>query len=200
MIFKNEKYSKIELSMTAAEANLRALVFILPILVIYIPVYVLVWPEQFSVENIRELIQTHRTLLLFSPLVMMGVFVLGAVVHELLHGLTWAAFCKNGLKSIEYGVYWKVLTPYCHCKEVLPLKHYTIGGMMPGLVMGLLPAVAGIAIGHLLLFLFGLFFSMAAAGDLLILWMLRHQHSTDLIQDHPDKIGCFVLIPAESQL
>ncbi|GGG21825.1 hypothetical protein GCM10011323_27220 [Pontibacter amylolyticus] len=188
-----EKYSKTELSMTAAEANVRALVFIVPILVIYGAAYWLIWPEQFATQNLRQLVEVQRDLLLISPMIMLLVFVLGAVVHELLHGLTWAVFCKNGLKSIKYGVHWKVLTPYCHCKEVLPLRHYAIGGMMPGLVMGLLPALAGIAMGHFLLFLFGLFFSIAAAGDLLILWMLRHQHSSDLVQDHPDKIGCYVL-------
>jgi hypothetical protein len=188
-------FRKIELSMTAAEANVRALVFIVPILVVYPALYLLLWPEQFSSANLREVVQTHRDLMMLSPLVMLGVFVLGAVVHELLHGLTWAVFCRNGLKSISYGVYWKVLTPYCHCKEVLPLRQYAIGGMMPGLVMGLLPALAGMATGHFLLFLFGLFFSMAAAGDLLILWMLRHRQASDLVQDHPDKIGCFVLVP-----
>jgi hypothetical protein len=191
------KYEQLELSMTAAEANVRALVFIVPILLIYGVAYFLIWPEQFSAQNLGELVRVHRDLLLISPMLMLVVFVLGAVVHELLHGLTWAIFCRNGLKSIKYGVYWKMLTPYCHCKEVLPLKHYVIGGMMPGLVMGLLPALAGIVMGHFLLFLFGLFFSMAAAGDLLILWMLRHQHASDLVQDHPDKIGCFVLTPKQ---
>ena len=179
--------------MTAAEANVRALAFMVPILLLYAAAYGFVWPEQFSSQSIRQLVETQQSLLLLSPLVMLLVFIVGAVAHELLHGLTWAAFCQNGLKSIKYGVHWKVLTPYCHCKEVLPLKHYAIGGMMPGLVMGLLPALAGIATGHFLLFLFGLFFSIAAAGDLLILWMLRHQRSSDLVQDHPDKIGCYVL-------
>lgn len=195
MKVEGEKYAKTELSMTAAEANVRALVFIVPIVLIYAAAYWLIWPEQFSTQNLGELVRVHRDLLLISPLLMLVVFILGAVVHELLHGLTWAVFCKNGLKSIKYGVYWKMLTPYCHCKEVLPLRHYMIGGMMPGLVMGLLPALAGIAMGHFLLFLFGLFFSMAAAGDLLILWMLRRQQASDLVQDHPDKIGCFVLSP-----
>ncbi|MBF8962560.1 DUF3267 domain-containing protein [Pontibacter sp. FD36] len=193
-----EKYKTTELSMTVAEANVRALVFIVPILVIYVGAYLLIWPEQFSSHNLRQLVQTNRDLLMISPMLMLLVFIVGAVVHELLHGLTWAVFCKNGLKSIKYGVYWKMLTPYCHCKEVLPLRQYAIGGMMPGLVMGLLPALAGIAMGHFLLFLFGLFFSMAAAGDLLILWMLRHQHSSDLVQDHPDKIGCYVLSSRKS--
>jgi hypothetical protein len=198
MIQHEMKYDQKELSMTAGEANVYALAFMLPILLLYLPAYILMWPEQFTMQNIRGLVEVHKTLLYFSTFIMLGVFVLGAVVHEMLHGFTWAIFCKNGLRSIKYGVHWKMLTPYCHCKEVLPLQQYVIGGMMPGLVMGLLPALAGIATGHFLLFLFGLFFSMAAAGDLLILWMLRHQKKSDLIQDHPDKIGCYVLSPIKT--
>lgn len=191
---QQESYSKVELTMSAAKANAYALFFILPILLLYIPAYILVWPEQFAFSNLREVMAAYKTWLLFSPVVLMVVFVLGAVVHELLHGFTWAIFCKRGLKSIQYGVYWALLTPYCHCKEVLPLRPYIVGGLMPGLVMGLLPAMAGLVLGNILVFLFGLFFSMAAGGDLLVLWMLRHQRKEDLVQDHPDKIGCFVLV------
>jgi len=198
MLSHEAKYQQKELTMTAAEANLRALVFIIPLLLLFMPVYVLVWQEQFSAAQLRELVQTQRDLLMLSPLVMLVVFVLGAVVHELLHGFTWAVFCKRGLRSIRYGVHWKMLTPYSHCTEVLPLKQYAIGGMMPGLVMGLLPALAGIITGELLLYLFGVFFTMAAGGDLLILWMLRHQKSSDLVQDHPEKIGCYVLTRVEA--
>ncbi|MDX5482347.1 MAG: DUF3267 domain-containing protein [Hymenobacteraceae bacterium] len=187
-------YRKIELTVSAAKANMYALYFILPILLLYIPAYLLVWPEQFALQNLRAVLQQYKVWLLFSPLVMLGVFVVGAVVHELLHGLTWGLFCKDGLKSIKYGVYWKLLTPYCHCKEVLPLGPYVLGGLMPGLVMGLLPALAGLIWGNFLLFLFGLFFSVAAGGDLLVLWMLRRQKKEDLVQDHPEKIGCYVLI------
>jgi hypothetical protein len=198
MLSHGTKYHQKELTLTAAEANVRALLVMLPMLLLYVPAYVLVWPEQFSMQHIRGLVEAHKTLLLFSSFIMLGVFVVGAVVHELLHGFTWAAFCKRGLRSIRYGVHWKMLTPYCHCTEVLPLRYYIIGGMMPGLVMGLLPALAGIVTGNFLLFLFGLFFTMAAGGDLLILWMLRHQKSDDLVQDHPDKIGCYVLTPVNS--
>lgn len=187
-------YTKVELSMSAAKANVYALFFILPILLIYIPAYILAWPEQFNLSNLKEVVAAHKTWLLISPVVMLVVFVLGAVVHEMLHGFTWAFFCKRGLKSIKYGVYWAMLTPYCHCQEVLPLRAYVLGGLMPGLVMGLLPALAGLLLGDILVFLFGLFFSMAAGGDLLVLWMLRHQKKEDLVQDHPEKIGCYVLV------
>ncbi|HEY4652011.1 MAG TPA: DUF3267 domain-containing protein, partial [Pontibacter sp.] len=111
---------------------------------------------------------------------------------ELLHGLTWALFCKNGLKSIKYGVHWKMLTPYCHCKEVLPLRAYRLGGMMPGLVMGILPTIGGLLLGYLPVFAFGLLFTVAAGGDALILWMLRKAGRQDLVQDHPDQIGCYL--------
>lgn len=187
-------YHRIERTMSAGQANMYALFFMLPILLLYILIYILVWPEQFSLFHLKHLLVTYKVWLLFSPAILLVVFVFGAIMHEMLHGFTWAIFCKRGLKSIEYGVYWKLLTPYCHCKEVLPMRAYILGGMMPGLVMGLLPALAGLLLGNLLVFLFGLFFSMAASGDLLVLWMLRHQNKEDLVQDHPEKIGCYVLV------
>ncbi len=181
-----------ELAVSAGEANARALAFVLPILVLYITPYVLLWPEQFSLYALEQFFRDNGLRSLLFPLVLVLVFVVGAVVHELLHGLTWASFCKRGFKSIAYGVHWRHLAPYCHCKEVLPLRPYVLGGLMPGLVMGLLPALAGLLIGHLMLFLFGLFFSLAASGDLLVLWMLRHAKATDQVQDHPEKIGCYI--------
>ncbi|WP_161890547.1 DUF3267 domain-containing protein [Pontibacter russatus] len=188
-----DSHQRIELSVTAAEANWKALAFAFPVMVLLLVPYIWLWPEQFSSETIAGLAKTHGARILLLPFLMMLVFIPGAVVHELLHGLTWAAFCRRGIKSIRYGVYWKALTPYCHCEEVLPLRPYVLGGMMPGLVMGILPAVVGVIWGNPWVFSFGLFFTLAAAGDMLVLWMLRHCHATDLVQDHPEKVGCYVL-------
>ncbi|TPE41072.1 DUF3267 domain-containing protein [Pontibacter mangrovi] len=187
------QYTKTEVTLTAAQANAQALKFMLPMLLLYLVPYTLLWPGQLSFTAVERFVLTHGVYTLFYPFLMLLVFVAGAVVHELLHGLTWAVFCQQGLKSITYGVHWRYLTPYCHCGEVLPLRPYLLGGMMPGLVMGLLPALAGLATGQLLLFLFGLIFSLAASGDLLVLWMLRRARKTDLVQDHPEKIGCILL-------
>lgn len=188
-----EPYQRIELTASATEANVKALAFALPVMLLLLVPYLLLWPEQFSAETIRGIVAAYGGRILFLPLGMMLVFIPGAAVHELLHGLTWAAFCKNGIRSISYGVYWKALTPYCHCKEVLPLRPYILGGIMPGLVMGLLPGMFGMIWGNPWVFFFGLFFTLAAAGDMLVLWMLRHCKASDLVQDHPDKIGCYVL-------
>lgn len=193
MELQEQDYHKKELTMSAGRANVLALVFVVPFFLLYLLVYYFKWPDQFTLQNLKSVTQTHSTLIMYMPLIMIVVFVVGAVFHEMLHGFTWAAFCKNGFKSIKYGVHWKALTPYCHCKETLFLRAYMLGGAMPGLVMGVLPAVVGIATGSFLVFLFGLFFTMAAAGDMLILWMLRNQKKEDLVQDHPELIGCYVL-------
>ncbi|PRY03996.1 putative zincin peptidase [Pontibacter ummariensis] len=193
MEVERKHYQQLELTATAAAANTQALAFVLPLMVLYLVPYVVLWHEQFSAAALEGLVQEHGVRVLFLPLLMLLVFIPGAVLHELLHGLTWAAFCEKGLRSIQYGVHWAALTPYCHCKEVLPLKPYILGGLMPGLVMGLLPALVGTVMGNPWVFFFGLFFSVAAAGDLLVLWMLRKCRPDDLVQDHPEKIGCYVL-------
>lgn len=40
--------------------------------------------------------------------------------------------------------------------------------------------------------IFGMFFIMAAGGDLLIINLIRKEKSTDLVQDHPSEAGCYI--------
>lgn len=118
----------------------------------------------------------------------------GIIIHELIHGITWSLFCKQGFKSIKFGVIWKALTPYCHCKEALTKWQYSIGTLMPGIILGIIPALIGIVTNSCGYLLFGLFFTLAAGGDLLIIWLLRPYQQSDLVEDHPTKIGCIVTI------
>lgn len=121
------------------------------------------------------------------------IFFIGIILHEALHGITWAYFCKNGLKAIKYGVKWEFLTPYAHCKVPLKLNHYKLGGAMPGIVLGILPGVLGIVTGNTWLLFFGIFFTGAASGDLMVLLKLKNLDKSMYIQDHPDEIGFIVL-------
>jgi hypothetical protein len=83
----------------------------------------------------------------------------------------------------------EVLTPYCHCKEPLKVKHYKIGGAMPLIILGIIPSLIGISIGHGGILSFGLFFSWAAGGDIIALYMLRNLDNSIYVSDHPDKMG-----------
>jgi hypothetical protein len=112
-------------------------------------------------------------------------------VHELLHGFTWGIFATKGMKSIKFGVKWKYLTPYCHCKEPLRVKHYKMGGAMPLLIMGIIPSIVAIIVGNGFLLSFGIFFSWAAGGDIIVLYMMRKLDSNCYVSDRPTKMGFY---------
>lgn len=120
------------------------------------------------------------------------LFVAGIVIHELIHGFFFGLFAKKGFKSIRFGVMWKMLTPYCHCKEPLKIKHYFLGALMPALLLGIIPAVISLFNGSGLMLLFGIIYTGAAAGDFMIVWILRKEHPETYVQDHSSEVGCFV--------
>jgi len=54
------------------------------------------------------------------------------------------------------------------------------------------PLIISLITGNILVFLFGIFFMLAAGGDFLIVSMLRKVDAGLLVQDHPSKIGCLL--------
>jgi len=183
---------KKEITLSAGQANLYSLIFLFPlILLIAIPYYYL-WPEQFTNDKIMGYLEAREMLTVFDISIFLLIVIAGIIIHELLHGIGWSFFAKLGWKSISFGIVWKYLTPYCHCSEPLRLKSYRIGSILPAIVLGFLPSAIAIVYGNILLLVFGFFFTFSAGGDFLILWLLRKEKSADLVQDHPDKIGCII--------
>lgn len=183
---------KREVTMTTGEANLYSLIFLIPLVLIIALPYYYIWPEQFTFDKLRSYLDAREMLTFIDISVGLLIMISGIVIHELLHGLGWSLYTKKGWKSIKFGVVWKYITPYCHCSEPLLLKPYKIGSVLPVIVLGIVPSILAIAIGNLWLILFGFFFTFAAGGDFLILWLLRNEYSASMVQDHPDKIGCIV--------
>lgn len=104
----------------------------------------------------------------------------------------FALFASKGLKSIKFGILWKMLTPYCHCKEPLKIKEYIIALLAPLVILGLLPAIMSLFTGSAALLLIGMFFSVAAAGDIMIFLLIRKENPEDYVQDHPSEAGYYV--------
>lgn len=188
-----------EVTIGAVEANFYALLFIVPILLVFGLPYVLIWHEKFSLDNLAAFMDAWSEWLLLSPLLIFPAMAVGVVLHELIHGLTWAVFCKNGYRSIRYGIMWKFLTPYCHCKEPLALRHYLLGAVMPAILLGFIPSAYGVISGSFLWLLYGLTFSIAAGGDFIMIWMLRKESPESMVQDHQDRIGCIVYESQEEE-
>jgi hypothetical protein len=188
-----ENYTKEKKTIDLGWANVFAILLVIPIMIVFGLPYYLIWSDQFMMEN---LIKAFSNLSIDSPIsvtvLIFGVIILGIVIHELIHGITWARYSKSGFKAIKFGVFWKLLTPYCHCKEPLKVNQYILGAMMPAIILGIIPSLAAFILGNLALLVFGMFFTLAAGGDFLIINLLRNERKDDLVLDHPSEAGCFI--------
>ncbi|MDR1015276.1 MAG: DUF3267 domain-containing protein [Coriobacteriales bacterium] len=190
-----EGYIKDKVTINMLWANVLSVLVLISSAVVFGSLYYLVWRAKVDFSATFEVL-SNNPLLVF--LVMCLCLIIGMVAHELIHGIVWAMFAKNGFKSIRFGVVWKMLTPYCHCSEPLAVKQYALGGIMPTILLGIIPALLAIAIGSVGLLAFGVFFITAGSGDLLVIYALRHERGDALVEDHPSEVGYFVYRPVES--
>ena len=135
-----------------------------------------------------------------NPLWFAVIVIVGLLVHELIHGIAWAIFAKNGFKSISFGALWKYLALYCHCSEPLKVRHYAIGALAPLVILGIIPAIVGIIILNPYWLLFGILFIASAIGDIMVAWKLRKENPENTILDHPSEPGYLVYEPEEEDV
>ena len=178
---------KEDYTISIEKANLYSMVFILPVLFLFGTPFLIRWGWQGVKTGFLNLAKYPM-----SGLIYFISLFLGIVVHELIHGFVWALKAEKGWQSIEFGIKWKMLTPYTHCKVPLTVKDYSQGVVMPGLIIGIIPAIIAIINGSLLLWIFGLLFTIAAGGDFIALIMLSKLDNDQLIQDHPEQMGFII--------
>lgn len=185
-----ENYKKEKLTIDLVWANVFGILILIPTGLIFGLPFYLIWRPQIDIKQFLDSAGPQGAGLGF--LLIFGILILGILLHELIHGITWAKFAKEGFKSIKFGILWKMLTPYCHCKEALKVRHYIIGAITPAIIMGIVPSIIAIMIGSFELLIFGMFFTMAAGGDFLIINLIRKENNSDLVQDHPSEAGCYI--------
>lgn len=172
-----------EVIIASRRANTGAfLLFMIGALVYGLP-FSMLWGLKLFLISAREFL---------SGYLLLTTVIGGIVAHELLHALTWATFCQAGLRSVRFGIDWRNLSPFVHCSEYLAKPFYAAGVAMPVLVLGIVPALVSIATGNGWLIWFAIFFTAAAAGDMLALLKLRSARGRDEILDHPDHLGFFI--------
>lgn len=174
--------TKRDLSVSMAQANLIVLFLGIPVVIAQFALFILL----------------HGTVGL-QPSVNLALLVaavlVGVVVHELIHGLSWVLFGNKPWQAIRFGFQWKTLTPYAHLREPVAIDAYRWGGFLPGLFLGIVPYLLSLALGNGNLFWFSLAHTSAAGGDWLVLWLLRKVQSGTQVEDHPTRAGCYVLEP-----
>ncbi|WP_066632105.1 DUF3267 domain-containing protein [Labilibacter marinus] len=170
-------------------ANVFGFIVLIPTVILFGIPYYFIWGGEFS---FADYINVQSPASIFGATgVFMLIMIMGFLFHELIHGGIWGVCASKGFKSIKLGVMWKMLTPYCHCKEPLKVKHYIWGALGPGIVLGLLPAIWGLCTGNFIALFFGIFFIMAASGDILVVNIIRKEKMNDFVQDHPSEVGFY---------
>lgn len=141
----------------------------------------------YGLKSIEQIIQFFKFQIFVPSL------VIGILIHEAIHGITWYIAGRTNFKDIQFGFKLKLLTPYAHCKVPINIKAYRLGVLMPFLIMGILPYIYSIITENHLLLGFSLFFSFGAIGDLIILWITKSILSDKNVQDHPSEGGVIII-------
>lgn len=183
--YLQQGYKKTDLTIGIVRANLVVLLIAIP--VVALGVLLFMWKN----STAAHFPDPQRAILL---LVLIVVLI---VVHELIHGITWSMFTERHFKDIEFGFMKEYFTPYCTCLVPLSKKHYILGALMPGILLGLVPTALGILLGSPLLFWTGIVMLLSAGGDIMIVMKLlafkKQNESTEvLIYDHPTQAGSVI--------
>lgn len=140
-------------------------------------------------EQIKEKLNNYHP---YSFLILLIIFFALIILHELVHGITWAIFAENHFKDIEFGFIVKSLTPYCTCTTALPKGVYVLGALTPLIFVGIVPTAVAIATGSIAWLFIGVIMIVSAAGDILIVHKILTYKSTAkeiLYFDHPTTAG-----------
>ena len=174
---------KVAINIVKANQFFLAIMVVL-VVVLFVPFFLIWWDS----KPLDQLFDSSWDWVSSFVYVMIGI-----VLHELIHGLTWACYTKSGWKSISFGVMWKMLTPYCHCNEPMRIHSYMMGAMMPCIVLGVIPAIVSFFIGSFPMLAWGAFFIASAAGDIWMTWLLTKENSNSMVLDHPSEAGFYII-------
>ena len=192
--FPREEYRIITHSISILKANIVALFYPIPFVLLYLTVYF------FTISFFEPVSFTFSTgnilfFALFFLAYIVALLVL-IVLHELIHAFFFLPGCEKGWKSIHFGI--KQMTPYCHCMEIITMSQFRRSLWGPLWILCSLLAAASIILGDPLSFLLTLVMIFGSGGDLYVLWATRkYRGSTTLVFDLEDQVGCEVYLKAE---
>ena len=189
MTFTEKDYENVLKTINMEKANKLGVKVLIPIFVGFTAIHALLWGND-MLDYFR--VDFSPIKILRDGLLFFIASLIGIVLHELIHGISFALFAKRGIRSIRFGIMKQYLTPYCHCTEPLQIRHYLFGALAPAVILGLIPAVAGLVIGKYPLTFWGIVFLVASIGDFMIVRLLWEEKPTDYAQDHPSEAGCLV--------
>ena len=182
---RQDGYHKVDLTIGLVAANVAAIALSIPFLLVF----------GFGYYRLHGVLDLYYPW--YKALAGFAILIALIFVHEGIHGITWAAFAKDGWKSISFGFIAEYLTPYCTCRDPLKKGQYIAGALMPGIVLGILPSLAGMLAGWLDVLVIGLLMTMSAGGDFMIVLKIlayKNPGKEILYADHPTQGGVVAFV------
>lgn len=135
--------------------------------------YIYIW-EEFSLYNLGHYIGLHwgRSIFwLILPVV--GLYIL-------LYSLLGYFINGRSLKGLRWACDWKSigLAP----TRPVPLKHYRLLLLLPGILLGLLPVLHGFCTGNATAYIFGIISLLCCSSDFMMWYKLRPFDDEDLFR------------------
>ncbi|MFP7476875.1 DUF3267 domain-containing protein [Terribacillus saccharophilus] len=129
---------------------------------------------------------------LFGLLLFLVLVVLGIILHELLHGIGFIVFGKAKPRQIKYGISWKDGAAYAHCMIPIKVSAYRVALLLPVILTGLIPLVISFIVGNGVLLTVSVILTAGGIGDWLIFRSLKIYKASQLVKDHPTKVGYYI--------
>ena len=177
--FTREGYAVKDCTVGIKAANVFGILSALPFAAVGAAAYVLFAPA-------------YRVLLGYAVwdfLVLAVLLVVSVPVHELLHGLLWAA-ANRSFAGIRFGFMREYLTPYCACETPMCAARYMAGSLAPFLVLGVGFTLAGVFSGSWMLTAAGLYNIFCAGADVFLSFKILFSGG-GVFLDHPNRCGYY---------
>ena len=182
-----ENYEKDKVLFDVVKLNINSVVFLIAVAVIFMALFHLIWKESEFYPDFLGILSIGY----FPWYLILVVIAAVLLLHEGIHAIFFAIYAEHSFKSVKVGFLPanKLFTPYCHCKEIIKIKHYCIAAFMPMFILGILPALLALCIGNNVMLTWGILFIVSGYGDLCFLVKLRKEKSDDLVFDLPTDAG-----------
>lgn len=180
---KQDNYEINKITIGVGYANVMGIVIMLPFIILSFFLFTQINPSSSFVFSLTECF------------IFLCLIIIFTILHEMIHGIMFARYAKHRFQSVEFGIIWNALTPYCTCKDSLKKSSYIVALIMPTVVLGFILVIIATFIHSALLFVLAELMIIGGGGNFLILTKLLSYHSNkkkQLFYDSPYEIGLVV--------
>jgi len=125
---------------------------------------------------------------LFTILIVLLAFLVFIVVHELLHGISFAIFGKVKGKNIKFGIVLKSGLAYCISQVPVKVSASRLSLMMPVYAVCLPMYIYGLVSQNVIIAIVSLLFFTGSIGDLYYMWKLRKTDKNLYMYEMPPSV------------